>query len=369
MGERRTGAAPEGSARWGEARAGDWYAKQPWLVGCNFLPSSAVNQLELWQAGSFDADCIDRELGWAAGLGFNTVRVFLLDLAWLADAAGFGERLDRFLEIAAKHGIRPLVVFFDDCWYEPGAGAQPAPRPGVHNSGWVRSPGKAALRDRGAWERLETYVRDVVGRHASDERVLGWDVYNEVTNGFLPILGRAQPWKAAGLAAAALRRTLASAPSIRLLERAVEWIRACRPAQPLTAGVWFPDRRLNARLIELSDVVSFHHYRSPESLERQIAALRRHGRPLLCTEYMARTEGCLLETHLPIFQREKIGCYSWGLVDGRSQTKFSWRDRPGGPEPEPWFHDVLRSDGTPYRDSEVELIRRATGRGGAARPA
>ena len=170
---------------------------------------------------------------------------------------------DRFLAIAAKHGIRPLVVFFDDCWYEPVAGAQPGPRPGVHNSGWVRSPGKAALRDRGAWERLEAYVRDVVGRHASDERVLGWDVYNEVTNGFLPILGRAQPWKAAGLAAPPCAARSRPGPSIRLLERAVEWIRACRPAQPLTAGVWFPDRRLNARLIELSDVVSFHHYREP----------------------------------------------------------------------------------------------------------
>ena len=330
-------------------------------MGCNFLPSSAVNQIEMWQAGSFDPACIDRELGWAAGLGFDTVRVFLHDLAWRADPTGFGARLDRFLEIAARHGIRPLLVFFDDCWYEPEAGAQPGPRPGVHNSRWARSPGRRAVDDRREWERLEAYLRDVVRRHAEDERVLGWDVYNEVTNGFLPILGRPQPWRAVGLVGAALRRRLGSSRSIALLREAFGWIRACRPAQPLTAGLWFPDRKLNALLVELSDIVSFHHYRSAASLERQIAALRRHRRPLLCTEYMARTEGSLFETHLPVFRREKIGCYSWGLVDGRSQTKFSWRDRPGGPEPEPWFHDILRADGTPYRAAEAAFIRAATG--------
>jgi hypothetical protein len=349
--------------RWSEARAREWYAAQPWLVGCNFLPSSAINQLEMWQAETFDAEGLDRELGWAAGLGMNTVRVYLHDLAWDADPAGFAARLDRLLAIAARQGIRPLLVVFDDCWYEPRPGPQPAPRPGVHNSGWVRSPGARKLHDRASWGRLEGYVGAVVGAHGGDERVLAWDLYNEVTNCFLPTMGRPQPWRALGLAAALVRRKRASGDSLALLGEVFRWARAARPAQPLTAGVWFPDRALTARLVALSDVVSFHHYRSASSLEREVARLARYGRPLLCTEYLARSAGCTLESHLPVFQRERIACWNWGLVDGKSQTKFSWQDQPGGPEPDPWFHDLLRRDGSPYRAEEAALLRRLTGRG------
>jgi hypothetical protein len=32
---------------WTAEQANQWYAKQPWLVGANFLPSSAINQLEI----------------------------------------------------------------------------------------------------------------------------------------------------------------------------------------------------------------------------------------------------------------------------------------------------------------------------------
>ncbi|RIL05035.1 MAG: 1,4-beta-xylanase [Proteobacteria bacterium] len=358
---------PHGVDRWSEAQARDWHAKQPWRVGCNFLPSSAVNQIEMWSAESFDEACIDRELGWAAGIGFNSVRVFLHDLVWQRDPDGLMARLERFLAIASSHGIAPLLVFFDDCWHEPQDGPQLAPRPGIHNSRWARSPGAQALRDRRRWDRLEAYVRAVVTAHAGDARVLGWDVYNEPTNCFLPILERPQPGKAFALLRAAVRRRAAARDSLALLDEAFRWVRASRPEQPVTAGIWFPDRRLEARLAALSDVVSFHHYRRAAHLEREIARLRRYGRPLLCTEYMARTQKCLFETHLPIFQREKIGCWSWGLVDGRSQTKFSWRDRAGGAEPETWFHDVFRADGTPYREEEVALLRRLTGVGARTR--
>jgi hypothetical protein len=352
------------ATRWSEARAREWAAAQPWLVGCNFIPSSAINPLEMWQAETFDPETIDRELGWAAGLGMNTVRVYLHDLAWTADPDGFAARLDRFLAIAASHGIRPLLVFFDDCWHEPTPGPQPAPRPGVHNSGWVRSPGARALRDRASWDRLEAYVRAVVGAHAGDARVLGWDLYNEVTNYFLPLMSRPMPGRAVALAAAFASRPFRRGASLALLQEVFRWTRAIAPSQPVTAGVWSPERWLSARLVALSDVVSFHHYRSAASLERTIARLAAHGRPLWCTEYMARRAGCTLETHLPVFRRERVGCWNWGLVDGRTQTKFAWVDPPGGPEPAVWFHDLLQADGTPYRAEEAALLRRMTGRGG-----
>ena len=88
----------------------------PWSFGCNFIPSTAINQLEMWQADTFDPETIDRELGWAAGIGMNLVRVYLHDLLWLDDKNGFLERMERFLEIASSHGIKAMFVFFDDCW-------------------------------------------------------------------------------------------------------------------------------------------------------------------------------------------------------------------------------------------------------------
>jgi len=166
-------------SRWDEDRAERWYADQPWLVGCNFTPSTAINQLEMWQAETFDPETIDRELGWAAKLGFNSMRVFLHDLVWEADADAFKDRIDRFLAIAAGHGISTMLVLFDDCWFPPRAGAQPSPVPGVHNPGWAQSPGHRVVKDREQWGRLEAYVRDIVGAFAEDERVCVWDLYNE----------------------------------------------------------------------------------------------------------------------------------------------------------------------------------------------
>jgi len=169
--------------RWETERADAWYRRQPWLVGCNFIPSSAINQLEMWQADTFDMAIIERELGWAAELGMNTARVYLHNLAWEADANGFKTRIDRFLACSSRFGIRPILVIFDDCWNDnPKIGKQPEPVPGVHNSGWLQSPGRSAVNDPAAWPQLERYVRDVMGAFSQDDRVLMWDLYNEPGN-------------------------------------------------------------------------------------------------------------------------------------------------------------------------------------------
>src|SRR5581483_24719 len=165
--------------RWTAQAADDWYGRQPWLVGANYIPADAINELEMWQAGSFDPKRIDLELGWAESIGMNTMRVFLHDLVWRQDPAGFRARINTFLEIAARHKIRPLFVLFDSCWDPfPKLGGQHAPVPGVHNSGWVQSPGSEALTDPAQQPRLEAYVKGVVGAFASDKRVLGWDIWN-----------------------------------------------------------------------------------------------------------------------------------------------------------------------------------------------
>src|SRR6266566_5812614 len=96
------------ASRWSEAKANDWYQHQPWLIGSNFLPATAINELEMWQADTFDPQEIDLELGWAENLGMNSMRVFLHDLLWQQDAAGFKSRIDQFLRIADKHHIKPM---------------------------------------------------------------------------------------------------------------------------------------------------------------------------------------------------------------------------------------------------------------------
>lgn len=348
-------------ARWSAEKARDWYAGQGWLVGCNFIPSTASNQLEMWQKDTFDGETIRRELEWAAGLGFNTVRVYLHDLVWLHDRDGLMERIGRFLDTAAAAGIKTLFVIFDDCWDpDPAPGRQRDPVPGIHNSRWVASPGRRAFDDETGWTRLEDYVKDVVTTLGRDDRVLAWDLYNENGNYFLPALSKPQPAKSLSLAAAVLRRLLLPNRSFLLLRRTFEWARSCGPDQPLTSGIWFPDARLNRFLLAASDIITFHNYNGVKNLTDQIAKLKREGRPVICTEYMARTRGSRFETHLPVFKSENIGCYNWGLVAGRTNTMYSWQDRGGDAEPTVWFHDILRADGSAFDPREVELIRGLT---------
>ncbi len=324
-------------ARWSKEKANAWYAQQPWLVGCNFIPSSAINQLEMWQADTFDPKTIDRELDWAAGMGLNTMRVFLHDLAWEDDAAGFKKRINQYLDLAGKHQIRTLFVLFDDCWNQhPKIGKQPDPVPGVHNSGWVQSPGSALVTNPKTWPKLEKYVKDIVSTFAGDKRIVMWDLYNEPGNNGL------------------------DEKSLPLVQAVFRWARDAKPQQPLTVGVWYGNKKLNQYQLEASDLITFHNYNKADDLRRQIQDLKKLGRPVICTEYMARTQGSKFQTHLPIFKEEKVGCYNWGFVSGKTQTVFPWGSKKDSPEPKLWFHDILRRDGTPFDPAEVAAIKKQT---------
>lgn len=348
-------------APWSQAQAKAWYDRQQWLVGSNYVPANAINQLAMWQAETFDPKRIDLEFGWAAGMGMNTMRVFLHDLAWEQDPEGFKRRLEIFLQISSKHGIKPMLVLFDSVWDpDPKLGPQHPPVPGVHNSGWVQGPGTAALDDPKQHPRLERYVKDVVGSFGKDERVLAWDVWNEPDNGDggsgnYP--GRESKNKMARVA--------------ELLPKVYAWARSQGPAQPLTSGLWHnPDWNKPEGLnpvervqLEQSDVISFHSYGWPEEFEQRVRELQGYGRPLLCTEYMARSAGSTIDTVLPLGKRHDIAMYNWGFVDGKSQTRFPWDswDRPYiKSQPTVWFHDLLHGDGKPYRQREIEIIRALT---------
>ena len=341
--------------KWTTEKANEWYDKQPWLVGCNFLPSTASNQLEMWQAETFDTTTISRELGWAAGLGMNTVRVYLHDLLFEQDSAGFYKRMDTFLDIAASHGIRPLFVLFDSVWDPfPKPGAQRTPTPHVHNAGWIQSPGKEALLDSTQHPRFQSYVRGVIGRFANDSRILGWDIWNEPENPNKSAYGDVEiPDKAQVV--------------LPLLKDAFKAARSVNPSQPLTAGVWRDDwseesklTPINKLMLDESDVISFHSYDDPKEFEKRVSWLTPLGRPLICTEYMARGNKSTFESTLPVAKKYRVAAYNWGLVDGRSQTIYpwdSWKKKYTG-EPELWFHDIFRKDGTPYKVSETEFIKK-----------
>jgi len=344
---------------WTKEQANTWYAKQGWLVGSNFIPSSAINQLEMWQAETFDTTTINRELGLAESIGMNTARVYLHDLVFDQDSAGFLNRVDIFLNIAQRHGIKPLFVIFDSCWDPfPKLGVQRAPKPHVHNSGWVQSPGANALKDSTQYPRLERYVKGLVRRFAQDERVLGWDVWNEPDNDTGPSYRAVDlPNKVSYV--------------IPLLKKAFSWARSVNPSQPLTSGIWLGDWSSHAGLkeiekvqLEQSDIISFHNYDKPQDLEQRIGWLQRYNRPIICTEYMARPNGSTFAGFLPVAKKYNVGMFNWGLVDGKTQTKYAWDtwEKKYTKEPELWFHDIFKTDGTPYKPEEVLLIKSLTQR-------
>lgn len=345
----------QGRERWSTVKASLWYEQHAWLIGMNYIPATAVNQLEMWQAETFDPRRIDLELGWAADLGMTVARVFLHDLLWLEDAKGFCSRLSSFLDIAARKNVRTIFVLFDSCWHpRPVSGMQPSPSPGIHNSGWVQSPGAAGLCDPQSSRRLEAYVRGVISRFADDSRVFAWDLWNEPDNE-----------NTGSYASLEIDRKLAIVE--RLLPDVFKWARSERPCQPLTSGVWAGDWSAPEKLtpiqrtqIEQSDVLSFHNYAPPEEFEQRVTWLQKYGRPVLCTEYMARCAGSTFESILPVARQHKVAAINWGFVQGKSQTHLPWDSWQSpyvsGPPPI-WFHEILHADGTPYDEQEVQVIR------------
>jgi hypothetical protein len=343
---------------WPVEKANAWYTAQPWLVGCNFNPSTAINQLEMWQADTFDLATIDRELSWAEDLGFTSVRVFLHNLLWKQDRDGFLDRMDQFLAIAEKHHIGVMFVLLDAVWDPfPKSGKQRPPKPHLHNSGWVQSPGREILEDPARHDELKPYIQGVIRRFRDDRRVQVWDLFNEPDNTNGSSYGKQEPPKKPELA-------------LMLLKKVFAWAREVEPSQPLTVGVWIGDwteeklTPMSRFQLEHSDVISFHDYSGLEKLQERVESLKRFGRPILCTEFMARPNGSRFDPMLGYLKAQKVGAYCWGFVAGKSQTIYPWDSwqKTYTTEPPVWFHDIFRADGTPYDPKEVAYIRSLTGK-------
>jgi hypothetical protein len=326
---------------WTKDYANEWYSQRDWLRGSDFIPSTAINQLEMWQAETFDTATIDRELGYAGSIGLNCMRVFLHHVAWQQDPQGFKGRMDKYLSIADRHGITTMFVFFDDCWNPTyHAGKQPAPKPGIHNSGWIRDPGQLYFEEPRLVDTLEMYVKDVMTTFKDDKRILLWDLYNEPGN------------------------TGHGSKSLPLLAKVFTWGREVNPSQPLSAGIWNKDlTELNTYQLANSDVITYHDYNPVEVHQHTIDTLRKYGRPLLCTEYMARPRNSTFATVMPMLKKNFVAAINWGLVEGKTNTKYAWdTPMPNGDEPKVWFHEIFRKNGTPYSEEEVALIKSLTGK-------
>jgi hypothetical protein len=345
------GKSASADLRWTIEKTNEWYTQKGWLLGCNYAPSTAVNQLEMWEAETFDPITIDRELGWASSLGFNSIRVFLHNMLWEHDAEGLKQRMEKFLSIADGHGIGVMFVLFDSVW-------NPFPEPGkreykigVHNSGWLQSPGIEILKNLSRHDEMEGYVKGVISHFANDPRIHVWDIFNEPCNTNTASYGSHEPENKADL-------------SLALLRKAFAWAREINPSQPLTSGVWVGEwseqkiKELDRFMLENSDVITFHNYESPEEMERRIKKLQRYNRPILCTEYMARGFNNTFESILPIFKKHNVSGYNWGLVAGKTQTNYAWDSWAITYDGEPslWFHDIFRPDGTPYKQEEITFL-------------
>ena len=348
------------TGRWSAERAQQWYQQQGgWLAGCNYTPAYAINQLEFWQAETFDTAAIDKELGWAGDLGFNVIRVYLHDLLWQQDSTGLLKRMDQFLTIADRHGIGTMFVLFDGVWNPfPKVGQQPAPKPHVHNSGWVQSPGAELLKDTANYGPLKAYAQGVLRHFGSDKRVILWDLFNEPDNDnggrFPKGLSKEEKYRYAFV----------------LLKEVFQWARAVNPSQPLTVAPWrrqWADTAtmdaMDAFMFNHSDVISFHCYDSLPIATKKVELLQRYGRPIICSEYMARPNGSTFESILPYFKAQHVGAINWGFVDGKTQTIYPWDSwfKTYTAPPKVWFHDIFHGDGQPYDSNEVELIKKMTG--------
>jgi len=349
--------------RWSAHKANRWYKNHPWIIGCNYIPRTAINPIAMWQQATFDPKTIDQELGWAQGIGFNTIRVFLNYLVWVRSPEGYKKRINKFLQIAHKHHIKVMFVLWDDVWGKnPDLGPQPKPVPGIHNSGWVQNPGLTQRTDKALYPVFEAYVKDLLSTYANDNRVLMWDLYNEPGNGKHP-----------------------PSSSMPLLKRTVKWARAVNPSQPLTIGIWNGSpafSKLNQFSLKNSDIITFHNYNPLKNVQNEVDSLQKRGRPLICSEYMARPRGSTFESILPYYEKHKIGAINWGLVNGKTQTIYPWNYPKGSskkyyqkwknkvranypwespkkaPQPKVWFHDIFHKDGTPYDSSETKLIKK-----------
>lgn len=337
----KTASSQQKDNRWPEEKAWKWYNERPWYCGFNYIPAYAINYTAMWDKTTFDPAAIDKELALAEKSGMNVLRVVLQYAVYEDDPAYFLKTLDTFMGISKKHKIAVVPALFDDCAFginhDPKIGRQPQPLKGWYAWAWSPSPGHSMVTDTSTYPRLEKYVKAVISRFKNDDRILFWDVYNEPTNGGL------------------------GNTTLPLLTKVFAAARSVNPVQPLSAGIFDRNKRLNDIITANSDIITFHNYGDKKNLLEQINELKKYKRPIINTEWMNRPAKSTITDNLSIFYDNKTGCMLWGLVNGKTQTDLPWGHRPGDPEAKIWQHDLYHGDFKPYDESEIALLKKTIG--------
>ncbi len=351
--------------KWSKEKAWEWYSKLPWLRGCNFIGSDCANRRDMWQSYQSEEHLAtaDWELALAKETGFNTVRVIVDFDVWYQEPDSFMEIFERYMQLFHKHGQYVMVCLTAEAEMPNGEYEDFQPKPlgeqeyalGYHQG---RSPEvlERNLHHPKRYHPLESpvlrdkflqMVRSIVGKYREDERIVCWNLYNEpgITLG-----DRAMP----------------------LLKTMFEEARALGPVQPLTVELWTGYNKkgeigteVQKYALEQSDVISFHCYLPLPEMCRQIAYLKRYERPILCTEWLNRIQNSPVEDIFPLFQLERIGCWCWGFVVGKTQTNEPWygmfapylRGEDSDIDLTRWMHDLYCPSLLPYDPREIKLIK------------
>ncbi len=348
---------------WSMEKAWAWYDAHPWLRGCNFMGSDCANRIDQWQELGFEQrlETADRELKLAAETGFNTIRIIPEFIVWDQDHDGFMERFDRYLSTAWKYGISSMVVFGNDCMPPKNEFWKPL-KLGEQTYDWGYHGGRKhsqhsqfagmgyhLLDEPEIAQRHYEWVREIMTAYKNDERIVMWDIYNEVGNS---------------------KREQATVPH---LKKFFEIARQINPIQPLTCCTWRcpadPEKEIpeiERMAIENSDIVSYHNYGTYQTNIRIIKRLQQYGRPIVNTEWLGRCLHNTVQEMFPLFYLEKIGCYNWGFVAGKYQTYEPWNSTWQAFDKNPdmdvdftkWFHDLYRPNLRPYDPKEIDIIKR-----------
>ena len=349
--------------KWTKEKAWQWYNSHPWIRGCNYMSADCINRVDQWQELHFEErlKTTEEELKVMKELGFNSVRLILEYVVWEKEHDSFLERFERYISLLDKYGISAMIVLANDCmppktelWKMPDIGEQSYDigyHGGKKHSQHGRHTGPAPhfyLDDPKTAESYFKMVEEIVTLYKDDNRILMWDLFNEPGN------------------------SQRSGITLPILERMVKVVRNINPSQPLTIGAWCCDKNYEFTMpedvfaIENSDIITYHNYSRYDEHIRVIKYLKRFGRPLINTEWLARCTGNTVQDNFPLFYLENIGCYNWGFVAGKYQTyepyEAHWQwyndDKNAPIDFTKWFHDLYRPSLRPYDPKETELIKK-----------
>lgn len=350
--------------KWSKEKAWEWYNQFPWIRGFCYYPSCCVNRIEMWQEYGWDKvkPVIDSELKLAKEWGFNAIRIGGALELYIDQKESYLKHIDEVIEMADKYGIYVMWTFGGDCVVQKQNYSWPKYGPQDFDFGYhsgransphvvMHQPGYNLIDEPEYEEEFYEMIRTIVSKYKDDKRIIVWDIFNEAGN------------------------SLRGMMSYRVIKNAFDIARSYNPIQPCASCCWsydkdrHPFKEIELKMLDMSDIILYHCYENYESSVEVIRFLKeKYDRPMMNTEWLHRIWHNNVEDLFPLFRKEKIGCFSWGWVTGKSQTREPWEwlfneyDNGKGRDWDftKWQHDLVRPNLRPYDYKEYEIIKRET---------